>query len=162
LIRKESDNNVIITEEGDRIAKELGFRVQFQNQKDRFLPPYLLKDIEEAVSNFTKSIFPPNPYLFQWYFATGSIQDITEYMIKEFDVEGRNVACVMSSTVGLSLSLTGYTANGGKGVYVFDKDKDIIKELRRRGVQSIEYDVADPIPQDRVKSFNYLTKTGSK
>jgi len=115
LVRMNGANGVMITEDGNRIARELGFKVQFRDQKDRLLPPYLTRDIETAVDNFTKTISPPNPYLFQWYFTSHSVQDIIEYMIEEFDVEGRNVACLMSPMVGLSLFLTGYTANNGKG-----------------------------------------------
>lgn len=145
--RKETDS-IVITEEGNRVAKELGFRVQLQNRKDRLLPPYLIEDIETAVDNFTKSILPPDPYLFQWYFAPHSVRDMIEYMIEEFDVEGRNVACLMTPTIGLSLFLTGYTANNGKGVYVFDKDKDVVEELKKGGVQAVEYDVTDPVPEE--------------
>lgn len=148
LIRRAGANSIIITEDGNRIARELGFKVQFQNQKDRLLPPYLINDIETAIDDFKKTIPPPNPYLFQWYFAPQSVQDIIEYMIEEFDVEGRNVACLMSPTIGLSLFLTGYTANNGNGVCVFDKDKGVIEELKRRGVQAVEYDVTDPVPKD--------------
>lgn len=148
LIRRSGANSVIITEDGNRLAKELGFKVQFQNQRERLLPPYLINNIETTIDDFKKTILPPNPYLFQWYFAPRSIQDIIEYMIEEFDIEGRNVACLMSPTIGLSLFLTGYTANNGNGVCVFDKDRDVVRELKKRGVQAVEYDVADPIPED--------------
>lgn len=154
LIRKIGSNSIMITEDGNRIAKELGFMVQFQNQKDRLLPPYLIKDIETAIDDFKKNIFPPNPYLFQWYFAPRSIQNMIEYMIEEFDVEGRNVACLMSPTIGLSLFLTGYTANNGNGVCVFDKDKDVIEGLKKRGVPAVEYDVTDPVPEDFCNFFD--------
>jgi len=154
LIIQNNTNSITITEEGSRIAKDLGFKVQLQNQKDRFLPPYIVKDIEESVNNFIKTSFPPDPYLFQWYFTPRSVQNIVEYMIKEFDIEGRNVACLMAPTIGLSLSLTGYSANEGKGVYVFDKDENIIQTLRNVGVHAIEYDITEPVPEDFRGSFD--------
>lgn len=75
-------------------------------------------------------------------------------MVKEFDVEGRNIACLMTPTVGLSLSLTGYPANDGRGICVFDKDKNIILSLKNKGVHAVEYDVAEPIPEDFLGSFD--------
>lgn len=76
LVINREKENVIITQDGDRIAKELGFKLQLQDQTDRLLSPYLIKNIEEKIDDFIKQIPPPNPYLFQWYFAPGSIRNV--------------------------------------------------------------------------------------
>lgn len=75
-------------------------------------------------------------------------------MVQEFDVEGRNIACLMAPTIGLSLSLTGYPVNDGEGICVFDKDKNIILSLKNMGIHAVEYDVADPIPEDFHGAFD--------
>lgn len=62
LVVKSEKDSITITQEGDRIAKELGFEVQLQNQTDRLLSPYLIKDIEEKTDDFIKQI-PPSQSL---------------------------------------------------------------------------------------------------
>jgi predicted methyltransferase len=136
---------LIMTSEGEETAKNLGFKVR----SEEVFVPYLREDIEKESTEFIKNELPsPDPYLYQWYFTPQSILKILEYAINEIDVEGMRVACLMTPTIGLALSKTKYCAGNGKEVYVFEKDTDIVDQLEKHNVNAVEYDIADPVPED--------------
>jgi predicted methyltransferase len=143
VIREE--NKLRITGNGEEFAEELGFKIRCEKGQDyRAFPPGLRKRLVKEVEEFLiREMDPPDPYLFQWFFTPNSVLEIIEYMIDNFDVEGRKIACLMTPTIGLALHLTGYAKDNE--IYVIEKDKAILQILENHNVQTILWDVTEPI-----------------
>lgn len=147
LIRKTERDSLRLSEIGVFYAKAwLGLRSRIL-KGDKLLSMVQRKQIKNKVLEFVKKVEPPDPYLFQWFFTPDSVIEIVEYMLRNFDIEGRKVACLMTPTVALAIALTGYPSE----VWAIDKDGALLKLLEDESegkLKTYEYDVQDMTPED--------------
>lgn len=138
-----------LTMKGEQYAMSLGFK-----PRDRILSPDTKSKIIELLYNFIqKDLPPPDPYLYQWYFDPESVINVLDLMVKELDVEGAKVACLMTPTLGLAIHHSGLASE----VCVLDVDENIVNILKTKyGVSTVKYNIEEPVPHDYRERYDLV------
>jgi len=105
------------------------------------LTPEEWASLRGTLKEFIHGLYPPNPYLSQWYFDPETILRVVSYLAHKGDLERKSIACLMTPTVALAIGLT----NLAKDVTAMDLDKDLLEAVQRKSpnVKTIRYDIND-------------------